>query len=139
MRDIGAAPVLRRFHHWAGPAVVAALIAAPAHAADFLKAIDDVPLIAGLTELAEPLVFESDQGRVVRTSAEGRLGRVEISTFYLAALPALGWRRLDGADGLAFERENERLNIEVREYASNRLVEVRFELIVKLASTRLPE
>ena len=33
--------------------------------ASSLRAIDDVPLVAGLTEKPEPVVFESDQGRVV--------------------------------------------------------------------------
>lgn len=131
--------MLRRFHHLAAIAVVATLGAAPAHATEFLKAIDDVPLATGLTELPEPMVFESDQGRVVRTAAEGNVGASQISAFYIASLPSLGWKQVDTSESLAFERENERLNIGIREPASNRPVEVRFELIVKLASTRLPE
>jgi hypothetical protein len=130
------------FRHLAGSiafAVAAVICAAPAFATEFLVAIDDVPLVTGLTELPEPMVFESDQGRVVRTSAEGQVGASQVSAFYIASLPSLGWKRVDSADSLAFERENERLNIGVREPASNRPVEVRFELIVKLASTRLPE
>lgn len=131
--------MLRRLHHLAAITAVAVLAAAPAHATDFLKAIDDVPLVAGLTELADPIVFESDQGRVVRTSAEGQVDGARISSFYTASLPSLGWKPVAGADGLAFERENERLTIGVREPASNKPAQVRFELIVKLASTRLPE
>ena len=83
--------MLGRFHHLAAIAAVAVFATAPAHAADFLTAIDDVPLVKGLTELPDPLVFESDQGRVVRTSAEGQVGASEISAVYLAALPSLGW------------------------------------------------
>lgn len=128
---------MRRFHHLAAACVVATIAVAPAHAADFLKAIEDVPLIAGMTEQAEPVVFESDQGRVVKTVAEGQVDGARISSFYVATLPSLGWKQV--ADGLSFERENERLNITVREPASNRPVAVQFELIVKLASTRLPE
>ena len=131
--------MLKQFSHPAAFAVIAVLATAPAHATEFLKAIDDVPLVTGLTELPEPMVFESDQGRVVRTSAEGQVGASQVSAFYIASLPSLGWKRIDSAESLAFERENERLNIGVREPASNRPVEVRFELIVKLASTRLPE
>jgi len=131
--------VFSRIHHIAAIAIVATLAAAPAHANEFLKAIDDVPLIAGLTELADPLVFESDQGRVVRTSAEGQIGGSEISSFYTATLPSLGWKRTDDLSKLSFVRENEELNLQIREPANNAPVSVSFELIVKLASTRLPE
>lgn len=128
-----------RIHLIAAIAIVATLAVAPAHANEFLKAIDDVPLIAGLTELADPLVFESDQGRVVRTSAEGQIGANEISSFYTATLPSLGWKRTDDLSKLSFVRENEELNLQIREPANNAPVRVSFELIVKLASTRLPE
>ena len=131
--------MLRRFHHLAAVAALAVVATAPAHAADFLSAIDDVPLAKGLTELPDPVVFESDQGRVVRTSAEGQVGATEISAFYIASLPSLGWKRVESDASLAFERENERLSITMREPANNRPVSVSFELIVKLASTRLPE
>jgi hypothetical protein len=131
--------VLRRLHHLAAIAALAVFAAAPAHATDFLKAIDDVPLVKGLTEMPEPIVFESDQGRVVRTSAEGNVDGAQVSSFYTASLPALGWRPIASDAGLVFERENERLTIGVREPSSNQPAQVRFELIVKLASTRLPE
>ena len=72
--------------HFASAIVIAAAAAcasAPAaHATKFLTAIDDVPLPQGLTEKPEPLIFESDQGRVVRTSAEGNIGGDRISAFY---------------------------------------------------------
>ena len=38
-----------------------------------------------------------------------------------------------------FERENERLTLRVREPTKNTPVRVEFELVVKLASSRLPE
>jgi hypothetical protein len=110
----------------------------PAHATEFLRAIDDVPLVSGLTETADPVVFESDQGRVVRTSAEGHVGGAEISSFYSQTLPALGWKPVGGETGV-FERESERLTLRVREPAKNAPVRVEFELVVKLASSRLPE
>lgn len=119
--------------------IAAIAMAAPAHATDFLRAIEDVPLAGGLSEQAEPVIFESDQGRVIRTQAEGQVDGARISSFYVAALPGLGWKRTDSASELAFERENEVLRIEIREPASQKPVTVRFELIVKLASTRLPE
>lgn len=131
--------MLKQFSHLAAFAVVAVLATAPAHATEFLKAIDDVPLLAGLTELPEPVVFESDQGRVVRTSAEGQKGGTAITDFYTATLPSLGWKRTDDLSRFSFVRENEELNISIREPANNSPVRVSFELIVKLASTRLPE
>lgn len=120
--------------------VAAACVGAPAaHATQFLTAIDDVPLPSGLTEQPEPLIFESDQGRVVRTSAEGNVDGERIATFYEQTLPALGWRIVLDPDGMAFERENERLVMRIREPANAKPVRVEFELVVKLASTRLPD
>ncbi len=123
-------------------AVAAAFAAAPAHAAEFLKAIDDVPLIAGLVETAEPVVFESDLGRVVRTNASGNADYATVRDFYLASLPALGWKREGDAAGgrLVFAREHERLTLSIEPAAGvNSPLNVIFELVVKLASTKLPE
>ena len=128
-----------RIHHFAAIAVVATLATAPAHATEFLKAIEDVPLVSGLSEMPEPVVFESDQGRVVRTSAEGQVSATEIASFYVASLPALGWKRTEDLNTLSFVRENEELNLQIREPANNQPVRVSFELIVKLASTRLEQ
>jgi hypothetical protein len=130
------------FRHLAGSiafAVVAVVCAAPAFATEFLSAIEDVPLVDGLVEEAEPLVFESDKGRVVRTSAQGLMRTSDIADFYIASLPQLGWKQVAGEGALSFERENERLNITMREPADAAPITVSFELIVKLASTRLPE
>lgn len=130
------------FRYLAGSAaiaVAAVVCAAPAFATEFLTAIEDVPLAGGLVEEAEPLVFESDQGRVVRTSAQGQVRTDEIADFYIASLPQLGWARIESEGALSFERENEQLNITMREPANAAPVTVSFELIVKLASTRLPE
>lgn len=131
--------MLRRFQHFSALAAMAILAAAPAHATEFLKAIDDVPLVKGLAELPDPIVFESDQGRVVRTAAQGSVPGAQIVSFYMASLPELGWKPVAADTGLAFERENERLTIGVRESGAGEPVQVRFELIVKLASTRLSE
>ena len=130
--------MLRRIFSASLSIAVVACAAMPAHATEFLRAIDDVPLVSGLTETADPVVFESDQGRVVRTSAEGHVGGAEISSFYSQTLPALGWKPVGGETGV-FERESERLTLRVREPAKNAPVRVEFELVVKLASLRLPE
>lgn len=129
--------------HFASAIVIAAAGAcasAPlAHATQFLTAIDDVPLPQGLTERPEPLIFESDQGRVVRTTAEGNLGGGRVSAFYAETLPALGWKPTETPDGIVYAREDERLTIRIREPANMAPVRVEFELVVKLASTRLPD
>lgn len=131
-----------QFHHLAALGAVAACVAAPAQAGEFLKAIDDVPLPAGLSETAEPLVFESDQGRVVKTNASGNADYSRVRDFYLASLPSLGWKREgDGAGGvLVFVREHERLTLSIEPAAGlDSPLNVIFELVVKLASTKLPE
>lgn len=130
-----------RFHILAALGVVV-VAAAPAHAGDFLNAIDDVPLFAGLTETAEPVVFESDMGRVVRTNASGNADYAAVRDFYLASLPSLGWKREGDAVGgkLVFAREYERLTVSVEPAAGvNSPINVIFELVVRLASTKLPE
>jgi hypothetical protein len=135
------APEGRVLRHFASAIVIAAAAcaSAPAHATEFLSAIEDVPLPKGLAEAPEPMIFESDQGRVVRTSAEGHVRTGDVAAFYAASLPQLGWMRMEDAQALAFARENETLRITMREPASNTPVTVSFELIVKLASSRLPD
>jgi hypothetical protein len=118
-------------------AIVACLAAAPASATEFLKAIDDVPLAEGLTESGEAVVFESDFGRVVQTNAVGQISAEAVERFYVETLPAMGWTRIAGA-ALVFERESERLTITIAEPRSERAAKVSFDLVVKLASTRLP-
>jgi hypothetical protein len=120
---------------------LAAFAAAPADAADFLKAIEDVPLAAGLTEQAEPVVFESDQGRLVKTSAGGHADYSSVRDFYLASLPSLGWKREGNGPGgkLVFTREHEQLTLSVEPAAGvESPINVIFELVVRLASTKLP-
>jgi hypothetical protein len=133
------------FRHIAGSFAFAFAIvmAAPAHATDFLLAIEDVPLATGLVEQADPLVFESEQGRVVRTRASGNADYSALRSFYLTSLPQLGWT-LQGepeAHGpIRFVREHEILAVSIEPAGGvDSPVSVVFELVVKLASTRLPE
>ena len=121
---------------------MAVAAAAPAHAADFLKAIEDVPLPKGMTEQAEPVVFESEQGRVVKTDSRGP-GRLQRDRGLLRHVAS--GARLEAAPKdrrrSSFERESERLTISSREprFRPTRRRPSSFELVVKLASTRLPE
>lgn len=128
------------------PAIVIAAIAATtapilgsASAASFLKAIADVPLMDGLAEAADPVVFESNRGRVVTTRATGKADAASVTKFYGAALPPLGWER-DGQDML-FRRGSEQLKLNIVTIPGDAPdpVMVNFELVVKLASVNLPE
>lgn len=79
----------------------------------FLQAMDDVPLMAGLTE--RPTVgvdFETPAGRIVEAEAgsppTAGLTPARVEHFYEATLAALGWRAVGGG---RFTREDEILTI----------------------------
>jgi len=127
----GTSPLLALAIAWAGFAPAAA-------AGEFLLAISDVPLADGLSELPDPLIFESEQGRVVSASAAGSVGASAVADFYTASLPALGWRPA-GGEALSFTRENEHLTITVIASDGAPGLSVRFELVVKAAQLRLPD
>jgi hypothetical protein len=82
-----------------------------AHAADpFVAGIEDMPLMPGLTQLAERnVVFDAPSGRIVEAYAEGQVGREAVRSFYARTLPQLGWHG-QGSD--RYVREGETLRIE---------------------------
>ncbi|MEO5372663.1 MAG: hypothetical protein H7840_00110 [Alphaproteobacteria bacterium] len=87
----------------------------PATAAEdprFLSDIDDLPLMEGLAEVPDAgSTFDTPAGRIVEAYGEGRaLTRDQITTFYAATLPQLGWT---AAGDASFRREGERLRIEI--------------------------
>ncbi|MDA0228839.1 MAG: hypothetical protein O3B21_01490 [Proteobacteria bacterium] len=99
-----------------GGFLVVSPIGAPsgAFAADdtaaFLTAIDEVPLMAGLTEEQTPaLDFDKPDGRLVETYAYGEVTAEEAGAFYRAVMPEFGWQNIDG---LVFSREGEMLRID---------------------------
>ena len=105
-------------------------IAAPsaAFAADdnaaFLIAIEEVPLMAGLTEEQTPaLDFDKPDGRLVETYAYGEVTAKDAATFYRAVMPEFGWQN---TDGLVFSREGEMLRIDL--IPEERSLVVRFVL-----------
>ncbi len=76
----------------------------------FLTAIDDLPLMPGLTEDANAGVnFDSPAGRIAEAFASGHVSERQVLDFYAAALPQLGWRQ-DG--DTRFSREREVLKVE---------------------------
>lgn len=91
---------------WGGPAA----IAPAADATEFVTAIEDLPLMPGLSEDTDAGVsFDSPAGRIVEAYASGDVGRQQVLDFYAAALPQLGWRQ--EAAG-TFVREREILKLE---------------------------
>lgn len=91
-------------------------------AEDFLSAMPDMPLAAGLAELEDgALVFDKPEGRIVQVTALRDSAAAtqnepqDIARFYRRALPNLGW--LNGAPEtggrLTFTRKGETLRITI--------------------------
>ncbi|MSO68825.1 MAG: hypothetical protein EXQ98_00870 [Alphaproteobacteria bacterium] len=94
------------------------------HRQAFVGGVEDLPLMDGLAEdRAAGLVFDKPDGRLVDAYASGSVSPEAVGTFYKETLPELGWRVVGP---LIFEREGERLSIEIEGSASEVLV--RFHL-----------
>ncbi len=90
----------------------------------FLSAIEDVPLMAGLTEdRAAALEFDKPDGRLVEAYAYGDVRAEDAAEFYITVMPEFGWQI---ARDLVFSREGEMLRIYLS--AEDRLLLVRFVL-----------
>ena len=95
----------------------------------FLAAADDLPLMAGLVENVQAgVLYDKPGGRIVEAYASGTVRAYDVVRFYASTLPELGWRRRAAAAAniLQFDREGERLTVEVRQLAGD--VAVRFSL-----------
>ena len=103
-------------HRWVAALVLlfsAILPAAtgPAWAAEYLKAVSDLPLAEGLKEQAEKAtVFDTPLGRIVNAYATGNVKPESVLDFYDDTLPALGWDRQKAG---TYHRKNEILKIDV--------------------------
>ena len=83
----------------------------PATAAEYLKAVSDLPLAEGLKEQADKAtVFDTPLGRIVNAYATGNLKPAAVLDFYDDTLPALGWDRQKAG---TYHRKNEILKIDV--------------------------
>ena len=111
--------MLRRFCHMCAIALMTgSLVLSPAltgdlaaggDAAVFLSAIEDVPLMAGLTEdEAAALDFDKPDGRLVEAYAYGDVTRQDAAEFYAAVMPEFGWRQIGEQ---IYSREGETLRI----------------------------
>ncbi|MBI1260133.1 MAG: hypothetical protein GC184_00250 [Rhizobiales bacterium] len=100
----------------AAPLTMAAARAEP-HTG-YLDAVEDMPLMNGLSETGEGgIVFDKPTGRIVRAAAQGPVSPEAVRAFYIETLPALGWERAPKlelfSDLLIFRREGERLEIQI--------------------------
>lgn len=98
----------------------------------YLDAVEDMPLMDGLSETGEGgIVFDKPAGRIVRAEASGEVSPKAVHDFYLTALPPLGWMRIEKlelfSDILVFRREGERLEIQIAPRGSSGAV-VRFSI-----------
>ncbi len=97
--------------------------AAMAQNVTFIPGTEDLPLMPGLTILAEEgLVFDNPAGRIVEATAEGSASVSSVQQFYAETLPQLGWDRLDRAE---FTRGDERLRLQFEAGPRGKIV-VRF-------------
>lgn len=101
-----------------------AALPAEAAEADFVTGTGDLPLMAGLREVADgALVFEVAGGRIVEVAATGSLSAHAVRRFYGETLPQLGWTPA-GSD--RYLREGEVLVFDILSAGDG--VEVRFTL-----------
>ena len=102
----------------------AALGADTALGGSFVTGVDDLPLMAGLSEdVGSTVHFDKPSGRIVEALASGLVSREKVAAFYGETLPELGWTSVGG---LAFVREGESLRISISDVSG--AVNVRFSL-----------
>jgi hypothetical protein len=83
----------------------------PAFAVEYLTAITDLPLAAGLVEQKEKTtVFDAPVGKIVTAYASGTVKADDVREFYDTTLPQLGWQQ--AASG-TYHRKAETLKIDV--------------------------
>lgn len=86
----------------------------------FLTALEDVPLMAGLSEATEETMsFDTPAGRIVEAYALGNVTKESVLTYYKDSLPSLGWAR--NAHG-RYVREGESLTVSVKMNGKTALV-----------------
>lgn len=112
--------------------VVLTLLVAPLTVAageQFLSAVDDLPLMDGLSEAeGGTMAFDSPNGRVVETLATGSVTKDKVLKFYSATLPQLGWKE-EFAGRFTRDEEVLRLEFPTQKGLQNPPLTVRFMLM----------
>lgn len=89
--------------------------AAAAQAEGFSSAIEDLPIMDGMSEKTDKIVvFDTPEGRIVETTLETSLGNIQVFTYYRQTLQQLGWTSIGGSER-AYQRENEMMTIDMYE------------------------
>jgi len=77
----------------------------------YLSGVDDLPLMAGLSEAPDQgVIFDTPDGRIVEAYASGPVGAETVRKFYQVTLPQLGWAQAGPGQ---FVREGEQLTVEI--------------------------
>jgi hypothetical protein len=91
--------------------------------------IEDLPLMPGMVEKTEAaVIFDKPGGRIVETDAETTKPASDITKFYAATLPPLGWQPLSKS---GFTRDGEILSIDIEQ--KNGTTFIHFSLTPTLA------
>lgn len=95
----------------------------------YVDGFDALPVMAGLSQADESLIFDTPAGRILQARLEGAVDQAASKAFYRATLRSLGWaQRLTHDDGsLLFVREDEALRVEWKALAGDR-TGITFEL-----------
>lgn len=106
-----------------GPVFAAENTPAATAPARFFSSMQDVPLVTGLSELADQTVtFDKPEGRIIESVAEIESGSFDsVKKSYDQALPQLGWNRI--AEN-SYARENEFLHLNFETYDGRNFVRV---------------
>ena len=91
----------------------------------FASAIDDLPIMEGLTEDRDfTLSFDAPDGRIVEIYTAGQVTREAVLRFYGETLPQLGWK---ASGPTRFLRDGEALHLKLTDLKQGVLT-VRFSL-----------
>tara|TARA_A100001015_G_scaffold253653_1_gene293979 strand:+ start:1105 stop:1479 length:375 start_codon:yes stop_codon:yes gene_type:complete len=86
----------------------------------FVDGISDLPLFKSMENVNENLViFDTNEGRIVRTEIVGRVNLSEANDFYSTILPNLGWTKTNENQ---YIRENEVLSVVFLQEKNNILI-----------------
>ena len=98
------------------------LTALPVMAAEtvYSSVVDDLPLMQGMIEKPDDtVIFDKPGGRIIEFSAETSTAAEAVKSFYLQALPPLGWKSSRASQ---FTRDNETLKIDFEKAGKKTLV-----------------
>ena len=94
----------------------------------YVDGFDALPVMTGLAQADESLIFDTPAGRILQARLEGAVDYAESVAFYRATLRSLGWFERHYRDGnMLFVREDEALHVQWNSLAQDR-TGITFEL-----------